>query len=137
MQKILMLLLILLVPAAWADKPTAPPAIEGATNLSAEQAVRLIVEEPALVVIDARKDDEFAKGHIEGAISLLDTRMTPESLARHVPSKETPVLFYCNGARCMRSTNAVNKAKQWGYRNLYWFRGGWVEWTEKQLPIAR
>lgn len=136
---LLVLALLLLMPQAqaWADKPTAPVAIEGATNLSAEEVVALILETPTLVVIDSRKDEEFAKGHIERAVSLLDTTMTPEALAHHVSAKDTPILFYCNGARCLRSSHAINKALAWGYRNIYWFRGGWVEWREKKLPVSR
>ncbi len=137
MNKILVPLLLLFCAIAKAEKPTAPEQITGATNLKAEQVVDLILSTPALVVIDARKQEEFAKGHIEQAFSLLDTTMSEEVLAQHVPSKETPVLFYCNGKRCMRSTNAARKAIGWGYSNVYWFRGGWVEWREKQLPVAK
>lgn len=137
MNKLVLPLLLLFCAIAQAEKPTAPEQIVGATNLKAEQVVDLILSTPALVVIDARKQEEFAKGHIEKAISLLDTIMSEEALAQHVPSKETPVLFYCNGERCMRSTNAANKALGWGYSNVYWFRGGWVEWREKQLPVAK
>ena len=36
----------------------------------------------------------------------------------------------------MRSTDAVNKALAWGYKNVYWYRGGWKEWTEKRLPVV-
>ncbi len=129
--------LLLLSGTALADKPTAPQQIEGTTKLSAEQVVELILTTPELVVIDSRKQEEYAKGHIENAISLLDTTMSEEALAELVPSKSSPVLFYCNGARCIRSTNAVTKALSWGYSNIFWFRGGWVEWREQQLPVAK
>ena len=122
---------------AWADKPTAPETIEGATSLTAEEVVKLILSEPKLVIIDSRKEEEFTKGHIEGAINLLDTSMDQASLARSAPDKDTPLLFYCNGIRCLRSSNATQKALEWGYNRLYWFRGGWVEWQEKRLPMAR
>jgi rhodanese-related sulfurtransferase len=137
MRYLLLLLLAIPLPQAWADKPSAPPEVEGASNLTAEGVAELILNEPKLVVIDARKEEEYAKGHIEGAISLLDSRMTPEALAAHVSNKETPLLFYCNGANCLRSSNAVTKAVGWGYRHLYWFRGGWIEWTDKRLPVVR
>lgn len=137
MKKLILSLLMLLSSAALADKPTAPELIEGATNLNAEQVVDLIMASPELVIIDSRKQEEYAKGHIEGAISLLDTDMDEAGLASHLAGKETPVLFYCNGKRCMRSTNAAKKALSWGYRKVYWFRGGWVEWREKQMPVSR
>ena len=137
MKRFLVPLLLLFTISAQAEKPTAPEHIEGATNLSAEQVVDLILATPNLMIIDARKQEEYAKGHIENAISLLDTAMSEEALAQHVDTKQTPVLFYCNGKRCMRSTNAAKKALSWGYSQVYWFRGGWGEWREKQLPVSK
>lgn len=136
-KRLLLPLLLLFSVTAQADKPIAPEHIAGATDLKAEQIIDLILNTPELVIIDARKEDEFAKGHIESAISLLDTEMTAETLAAHIPDKATPILFYCNGERCLRSSNAANKALSWGYTNIYWFRGGWAEWREKNLPITK
>ena len=121
----------------WAEKPLAPDALSGAERVSAEQTVELIMNFPNLVVIDARKDIEFAKGHIQGSISLLDTEMTPENLGEHAPDKAVPILFYCNGERCLRSSRAATKALEWGYKTVYWFRGGWNEWIEKGMPVSR
>lgn len=137
MKKLLLPLLLLFSISAQAEKPTAPQHIEGAINLSAEQVIDLILATPVLVVIDARKQEEFTKGHIENAVSLLDTTMGEEALAQHVSDKATPLLFYCNGERCLRSSNAARKAIGWGYSKVYWFRGGWGEWREKQLPVAK
>lgn len=122
---------------AWAEKPMAPEVIDGATNLTAEQVIDLILDTPQLVIIDARKEEEFAKGHIEGAISILDTTMTEDALSVVAPDKHKPVLFYCNGERCMRSTKAATKAIGWGYDKVYWFRGGWAEWQAKGLPVSK
>ncbi len=137
MRRIIPALLLLFSVGAYADKPVAPEEISGATNLSAEQVVELILNTPDLVIIDARKENEYAKGHIEGAISLLNTELDEEKLSIHVKDKQTPVLFYCNGIRCKRSTDATTKALSWGYSRVYWFRGGWVEWQQKKLPEAR
>jgi rhodanese-related sulfurtransferase len=119
---------------AAAEKPYAPESIPGAVVVSAEQVVELTLSRPELVIIDSRKKSEFGKGHIEGAANLLNTTMRREDLDRLAPDKTTPLLFYCNGARCMRSTDAIRKATDWGYRNIFWFRGGWKEWTDKRLP---
>ncbi len=120
-----------------ADKPVAPVDIPGAVNVTAEKLVELVTRTPQLVVIDSRRQEEFDKGHIEGAANLLDTDMTRARLARLVPGVETPVLFYCNGERCLRSSNAASLALEWGYRKVYWFRGGWAEWSDKKLPVAK
>ena len=117
-------------------KPFAPESIEGVVIVTAEQAIELILDNPDLPIIDSRKKTEYVKGHIEGAVSLLDTEMTEADLAAIVPEKDMTILFYCNGVRCLRSSNAITRAKQWGYTSLVWFRGGWKEWSDKRLPVV-
>lgn len=130
------LLLCLALPAL-ADKPLAPDTLPGVITVDAERAVLLIQATPQLVIIDSRLGEEYAKGHIPGAVSLLDTTMSEAALSRIAPDRTTPLLFYCNGERCLRSSNAATKAVGWGYRTIYWFRGGWEEWLHKELPVAR
>lgn len=89
----LLLLVVLPLAQAWAAKPVAPDAIEGTTSLIAEEVVERILIDPTLVVIDSRKEEEFANGHIEGAINLPDTEMSTEKLAHYVPTLDTPLLF--------------------------------------------
>ncbi len=118
------------------DKPFAPEAIEGVVILTAEEAIEMILENPTMPIIDSRKKLEYVKGHIEGSVSLLDTGMTERDLKNIVPDKKSAILFYCNGVRCLRSSNAIVKAQAWGYNNLFWIRGGWKEWSEKRLPVV-
>ena len=128
---------VILIRAAHAEnKPYAPETIENVVIVSAEEAIDLILNNPDMPIIDSRKKTEFVKGHIEGAVSILNTEMTEQDLEVVVPHKEAAILFYCNGERCLRSTDAIRKAKSWGYTNLIWFRGGWKEWTEKRLPVV-
>lgn len=118
------------------EKPHAPEVIQGTIIVNAEQAIDLILNNPDLIVIDARKKTEYVKGHIEGAINMLNTKMKAEDLDKVATDKTRAILFYCNGTRCMRSADAIKKAKSWGYTNLIWFRGGWKEWTDKRLPVV-
>jgi len=118
------------------EKPIAPDNISGAVAVNAEELVKLIYSNPQLVLIDSRKNTEYLKGHIEGAVNILNTQVTKEQLSKFVKNKNSAVLFYCNGPRCMRSTDSVNKALVLGYKNIFWFRGGWQEWSEKKLPVV-
>lgn len=45
-----------------------------------------------------------------------------------------PIVFFCQGVRCWESYNAVLRAYEAGYRNLYWYRGGIAAWTAAGLP---
>ena len=135
-QKIIVCFLALFSAELLAEtKPVAPENISGAITVSAEEVVEQILLNPALVVVDSRKKTEYAKGHIEGAVNILNTDMNPPALEMIAPDKTKPILFYCNGTRCLRSSAAVAMALDWGYKNIFWFRGGWNEWTEKRLPV--
>lgn len=128
---------LLATGAAIAEKTVAPQNVPGTTLVNAEQAIELIQTTPNLRVFDSRHQGEYRKGHIPGAISLLDTAMTHEVLSQHAPTKNTPLLFYCNGELCLRSSNAAAQAVSWGYTKVFWFRGGWMEWMQKEYPIGQ
>ena len=130
--------LFLLVPVTTSaeNKPHAPQSIQNVTVVSAEQVIEYILTSPDLLIIDSRKKSEYLKGHIEGSINILNTRLKQSDLEQISPDKSKAILFYCNGTRCLRSSDSINKAKSWGYKRLIWFRGGWKEWTEKRLPVV-
>ena len=60
-----------------------------------------------------------------------------DSLARTIPAKASPVVFYCNGPKCRRSDNAVVIARDCGYSNIYWFRGGIEAWKASNYPVEK
>jgi len=118
------------------EKPHAPESMPGTIIVSAEDVIEMVLANSELVVIDSRKKTEYIKGHIEGAINILNTELVLEDLEFIVPDRTTALLFYCNGVRCLRSSDSITKVVGWGYTNLFWFRGGWKEWTEKRLPVV-
>ncbi|MCW8929595.1 MAG: rhodanese-like domain-containing protein [Gammaproteobacteria bacterium] len=128
---------LFLTHTVWAEKPFAPKTLPGTIQVNAEETVELIMNMPNLLVIDTRKETEYTKGHIQGSISLSDTEMTLEKLSQYAPNKSQAILFYCNGERCLRSSNAAKKALKWDYKLIYWFRTGWNEWVKKGMPISR
>ena len=129
---------LVIAPIVASAENKAPDSIDGTKRVSAEDVVELVTNTPDLVVIDARKtSDRDSAGWIEGSIGLPNYDTNAESLAKHVPTKSTPVLFYCNGVKCGRSVESSKKAVSLGYEKIYWFRGGWEEWMEKGLPVSK
>jgi PQQ-dependent catabolism-associated CXXCW motif protein len=47
-----------------------------------------------------------------------------------------PVVFFCQGASCWESYNAVLRASAGGHTNLYWYRGGLFAWQEAGLTMS-
>jgi len=133
---LLLSLFLLFSSSLFADeKPYAPESLPGVVIVSAEEVVEMILSRPDLVIIDSRKKTEYTKGHIEGAVNLLNTSMDPGYMESLCPDKTRSIVFYCNGVRCLRSSDAIQKAMEWGYKNVFWFRGGWKEWADKRLPV--
>ncbi len=124
----------------WA-RAESPQDIQGVTKVSAEDVFRLFESTVGLVIVDSRLADGpssgRAQGFIEGSVSLPDIHTDCPALARVIPKKDTPALFYCNGVKCGRSAKAIVVAQQCGYRRLYWFRGGFEEWREQGYPYVR
>lgn len=64
------------------------------------------------VVIDVRTADEFAAGHVAGAINVPHDQIGAR-IASLVPRKDTPVVLYCRSGR--RSGIALDTLRGMGY----------------------
>lgn len=120
-----------------AEEFIAPEQLKGTIRVNATQLVDLIVNTDEIVVIDSRKPEDREGGYIEDSIALPDFNTTPLTLAEIIPTLNTPIAFYCNGIKCKRSSIAANIAVEAGYSTVYWFRGGWEEWLNAELPIVK
>ena len=132
-----MLFICLASTVTASESYTSPESIEGAQKIDAEKLIRLVNQGEARIIIDSRISSDRKLGYIPGSISLPDTGTSCESLARIIPQKSDPVVFYCNGPKCRRSDNAVIIAADCGYTNIYWFRGGIEAWRANNYPIKK
>lgn len=84
-----------------------------------------------IVWIDARTEKEFEKGHVEGAL-LLNQENWADLLWKHRDVieglQETPVIVYCDGKRCKRSSEVAERLRtEMGLSPVYVLKGGWRE----------
>lgn len=137
MRKLLFASFLLLgIGPAFADG--APVEIKGATTVNADGVIALVQKHDNLVILDNRSVADYDAGHIEGAVRLIDTDIVSEAvLAERVKSKDTPVLFYCNGLKCGRAAKATMKAVEWGYGKVHYYALGLEEWKQRGLPLVR
>ncbi len=84
------------------------------------------------VVIDVRPAEEYAAGHIAGAIN-----MPVDSLPRFLKKlpKEQEIVAYCRGPYCMLAFEAVEKLRKKGFRARR-LEDGFPEWQAGRLPVA-
>lgn len=119
---------------------SAPKAIvkqvTGAVTIDAEGLIELYQSVKNLIIIDSRITEDRAMGYIEHSLSLADIDTNCKTLKALIPTLESTAAFYCNGPKCGRSMMATKMAVQCGYKNLYWFRGGFEEWKQKDFPYV-
>ena len=92
-------------------------------KITPAEAIRLLDSGKARAV-DVREPDEYAVGHIPGAL-LLPLGQITDRAQEVLPDKEAPWLVYCRTGR--RSADAVQKLEALGYTSLYDL-GGILSW---------
>jgi rhodanese-related sulfurtransferase len=133
----LLTILLSLAQISVADDYVSPDTIDGSTTINAESLIQLAHDDEDLVIIDSRISSDRLQGFIDGSISLPDTETDCVSLLPIISRKNTATVFYCNGPKCRRSDRAVDIARECGYHNIYWFRGGFEEWQNKNYLISK
>ena len=116
-----MLLLAAALVLTGCGKAAAPES--GWKTIDAEEAKRMM-DEGGVTVVDVRQPDEYAAGHVPGALLLPDDQISSEAAAV-LPDQEAAVLVYCRSGR--RSRGAAAKLAELGYQNVYDF-GGINDW---------
>ena len=89
-------------------------------QISMEEAVKMMKDEKNYIILDARRPDEFAEGHIPGAINVPNEEIGTVEIAE-LPDKSQLILVYCRSGR--RSKEASEKLVKLGYTNIVEFGG--------------
>ena len=86
--------------------------------------------------IDARSDEEFARDHVPGALSLNEDRwneLLPQFLAVWSPEKK--IVVYCSSQSCNASREVAHRLRnqaQPPMQNVFVLEGGWEEWLKSR-----
>lgn len=93
-------------------------------QISQEEAKQLMAEEEGYLILDVRTQEEYADGHIPGAICVPNESIS-EEMPEELPDKEQLILVYCRSGN--RSKQAAQKLAELGYTNVKEF-GGIMSW---------
>jgi len=86
-----------------------------------------------ITVLDVRPAEEYAAGHLPGAINVPVDRL--EKYLSKLP-KRKEVLAYCRGPYCLMSFEAVEKLRKRGFKAKR-LENGYPEWRAAGLPVER
>ena len=93
-------------------------------QISVDEAVAMMAEETGYIILDVRRADEFAAGHIPGAINVANESIGTDDIPE-LPDKNQLIMVYCRSGR--RSKEAAEKLVKLGYTNIVEF-GGILDW---------
>ena len=87
-----------------------------------------------VIWVDARPDEEFARDHVPGALSLNEDRwneLLPQFLAVWSPGKK--VVVYCSSLSCNASREVARRLrKEAQLSDVFVLKGGWEAWLKKR-----
>jgi rhodanese-related sulfurtransferase len=86
------------------------------------------------LLVDVREDNEWANGHLPGAVHL-GRGIIERDIVQRVPDTGAKLILYCGGG--FRSALAAENLQKMGYTNVESMDGGWRGWVEAGLPTAK
>jgi ABC-type phosphate/phosphonate transport system substrate-binding protein/rhodanese-related sulfurtransferase len=116
-----------------------PRVLDGVKIVSADEVAAMMKR--GVPLYDTRSEEDFREGHIQGAKWLPYGEKSAKEVGfeaakdrfelQRIADRNAPVIFACNGAECWKSYKSCVLAVQAGFKDVYWFRGGYPEWVAR------
>jgi len=117
---------------AWKD---AGERIDMIVEIEADELAMDLPHDKKMVIVDVRRETEFADGHIKGALNIPLNDMTDPGVMADLDDTKN-LYVHCAGG--YRSIIAASLLKRQGIHNLHNVMGGWAKIKEqKNIPVAK
>ena len=87
-----------------------------------------------LLFVDARAEEYLSDGIIPGAIANDDVGLLSEQV-EFLIGYEKGFVIYCSDDDCGSSEELAYELQDFGFMNIFVFKGGWKSWTDAGLEI--
>jgi len=101
-------------------------------TVSFEQMLK-IIQSNDFIIIDARQEDAFKKGHIPRSVNIfaLDEPDIKVPKIFDIP-KDKKIIVYCDGGQCDLSHALAKELRDaFGFKQVFLYEAGWEEWSQK------
>ena len=85
-------------------------------SVSMDEGLKMMADSSDYILLDVRRPDEFAAGHIPGAVLFTNELMTKADAEKLLQNKKQRIFVYCRSGR--RSKEASQKLVDYGYSNV-------------------
>ena len=142
---VLVLSVTLVIGVVWAGgcttsdetgTPTQQTPTQIIENITPQEAFTLIQDNqnnPDFVILDVRTQEEFAEGHIAGAIMIDFYSMTFRDDLDNLDKNKTYLIYCRSGGRSGKTLDIMEKLS---FQEVYNMSGGIVAWVDAGLPTT-
>ena len=111
-----------------------PPGITGLTLAEAKRDL----DAKQIPFLDARSPEEYAAGHLPGALSLpvADFENHFLALAERLEAQPT-LIVYCESADCGDGLQLAERLKEAYQGKVMLFEAGWLGWVAAKYPVTK
>jgi rhodanese-related sulfurtransferase len=120
----------------WVYTPPKEVVGGGATiPIVDENKAREFLDDGETIFLDARHDEDYAEGHVKGALSLPAPEMEDRFLEiQPLLPAESHVIVYCGGPECEMADKVALFLAQLGYKNVEVMKAGFSAWEKAGYP---
>lgn len=122
-----------------------PLTIPVGRRVTTAEVQRMVADDPSAMLVDVLANPHASTirnaaflpiAGMPGTLADATQSQVARGLKDLVADKpQRPLIFFCAGAVCWESYNAMLRADAAGFRNIYWYRGGLASWGEAGLPM--
>ncbi len=115
--------------------------VEEALQTVPEIAPEDVSSHEGWMILDVREPEEFAEGHLPGAINIprgfLEVKADLEHKKRddRLADRSQKIICYCGGGH--RSALAAKTLNEMGFESVVSMKEGWTGWTQRNLPVEK
>jgi rhodanese-related sulfurtransferase len=115
-------------------------ALQTVKEASPEEA-HALAQSGEYLLLDVREPEEFAAGHMNGAINVPRGQLEVQADLEHpkrnmqLQDRGQKILCYCAGG--VRSAMACKTLQEMGFTDTTSMREGWTGWEKRGLPSER
>jgi rhodanese-related sulfurtransferase len=107
--------------------------MSGVIVLSSQQVTQALNRDEA-IVLDTRARNDYARGHILGAINLLEGELATETKRLEKYKQKQLIVIDANG---QKAHGISLRLKKQGFNNIAMLKGGMQSWLADGLPVAK
>jgi rhodanese-related sulfurtransferase len=120
--------------SAGASAKVDAQAIRSVPRISIDE-LKVLMEQQAVLVLDVRDAESFAKGRIPGAVNVDYTQVLKQ--AEKFAGEQRTIVAYCACANEMTAARASVDLAAKGIPGAKALKGGWDEWVQRGEKVER